>query len=206
MPSAGNDNPRVRVGAATGLAVLAAVAAAPADASPARDTLVRPGQGIGRVSLGMTQQQVRARLGRHMAVAERRRLGFGQQYLELQWAYAAWTVGFEGRASSLRVVKVATTLRGQRTRARLGTGSRVRDIVRVYPQATCSDWPGIHTDSSVGRWIVVAHPNGTRTIFTALGEGLATPRPLRVVEVMVQRPSRGLAEQRRPCGPNWRNQ
>jgi hypothetical protein len=189
------------------IAVLAPILAiGPATAAQYRDALVRPGRGIGKIVLGMTREQVGATLGRPRAVSKRRRLGFGAQYLELQWGYAAWTVGFEGRPVALRVVKVATTLRGQRTRTNLGTGSRIRDIVRAYPQATCSDWPGIHTDSSVGRWIVIAHPKGTRTVFTTLSGGLAAPRPSRVVEVAVQRPSRGLAEQRVRCSANWRNQ
>lgn len=188
------------------LAVVASLAAATAAAAPTRDALVRPGRGIGTVTVGMTRQQVQAALGRHTFVSRRRDLGFREQYLELQWGYATWTVGFQGRPGSLRVVMVGTTLRRQRTREGLGTGSRVRDIVRAYPRATCSDWAGLGSNSSKERWIVVAHPTGSRTIFAAIGDMKPSPSPVDVVEVMVQRPARGLAERRSRCPANWRRQ
>jgi hypothetical protein len=192
--------------AAASLAVAAMLAATPVAAAPARDALISPGRGIGRVTVGMTRQQVQAALGRHTFVSRRRNLGLGEQYLELQWGYATWTVGFQGRPGRLRVVLVGTTLRRQRTRERLGAGSHVRDIVRAYPRATCSDWAGLGTNSSKERWIVVTHPSGSRTIFAAIGDMKPSPSPVEVVEVMVQRPARGLAERRSRCPANWRRQ
>lgn len=191
---------------AAGLAVAIGVVAAPAAAAPARDALVRPGRAIGRVAVGMTSQQVHAALGRHTFVSKRLDLGFGERYLELQWGYAAWTVGFQGRPGRLRAVLVGTTVRRQRTPEGLGTGSRIREIVRAYRRATCSDWAGLGANSSKERWIVVAHPSGSRTIFAAIGNAKPSPAPLEVVEVMVQRPARGLAERRSACPTNWRNQ
>jgi hypothetical protein len=192
--------------AAASLAVAAILAATPVAAAPARDALISPGRGIGKVTVGMTRQQVQAALGRHTFVSRRRNLGFGEQYLELQWGFATWTVGFQGRPGRFRAVMVGTTLRRQRTREGLGTGSQVRDIVRAYPRATCSDWAGLGANGSKERWIVVTHPTGSRTIFAAIGDGQASPAPLEVVEVMVQRPARGLAERRSRCPANWRRQ
>ena len=192
--------------AATTVVVAFALAATLAPAAPERDALVRPGRGIGRVSLGMTLAQVRRTLGPHTAVNARKRLGFGETYVELDWTYSTWRVGFEGRRGRLRAVRVATTMRRQRTPEGLGPDSRIRDIVRVYPRATCSDWAGLGTNSSVGRWVTVRHAGGARTVFVVLTEGTPQPPPGRVVEVMVQRPARGLAETRRPCRGDWRRQ
>jgi hypothetical protein len=187
-----------------GVLVLGVAALESASALPSRDALVEPGRAIGKVKLGMTHAQVRGALGRHTFVVKRRDLGFGQRYVELQWGYAEWSVGFQGRAERMRAVMVGTTLHSQRTRSNLGTGSRIRDILRVYPHATCSGWAGLGTNSSKETWIVVRHPTGARTIFAAVGDGKADPGPVRVVEVMVQLPASGLSERRSQCGPNWR--
>lgn len=182
----------------------AALAIAPAGAEPSRDARVFPGRGIGRVVLGMTPQQVRRVLGRHTLVNERKRIGFGLEYLELDWDYAQWTVGFQGRRGELRVVRVGTTKPRERTRERLGTGSRIRDILRVFPQARCSSWAGLGSNSSMGLWITALHPNGARTIFVVYHERVPQPPPGRVVEVMVQLPVRGVAERRLSCSNSWR--
>jgi hypothetical protein len=154
----------------------------------------------------MTEAQVRRALGPHRTVARRRDLGFGQRYIERQWGYGEWSVGFQGPAGRMRAVRVGTTLRSQRTRSNLGTGSRVRDILRVYPSATCSDWAGLGTNRSNERWIVVRYPTGSRTIFAAVWDGNASPGPVTVVEVMVEVPARGLAERRSRCNNSWRRQ
>jgi hypothetical protein len=190
---------------AAGVLALALAALDSALARTSRETVVRPGRGIGKVTLGMTQAQVRRALGPHRSVARRRELGFGQRYVELQWGYGEWSVGLQGRPGRMRAVMVGTTLRSQRTRSNLGTGSRIRDILRVYPRATCSGWAGLGSNSSKETWIVVGHPTGARTVFAAVGDGKAEPGPVRVAAVMVRLPAAGLAERRSGCGPNWRN-
>ena len=189
-----------------GLAVLAVLGAGSAAAAPERDAVVRPGRGIGKVTLGMTQAQVRAALGGRGLVAKRRNVGFGQVYVELEWAYGAWNVGFEGRPGSLRAVMVGTTLRRQRTPHGLGLGSRAREILRVYPAATCSDWVGTGTDSSVERWVVVRHANGASTVFGLLSKLHGERAIYTVGEITVRRPARGLAERRGRCPANWRRE
>lgn len=186
------------------LAVL--VALSPATGAPTRDALVVPGRGIGKVRLGMSVREVERALGHRTLVNESRGLGFGLRYVELDWDGATWTVGFQGRPGALKVVKVATTLARQRTRQGLGPGSRIRDILRAYPQATCSSWAGLGTNSSMGRWVTVRHASGARTIFVVYYEGVALPPPGRVVEVMVQLPVAGVAERRDTCGLSWRRE
>jgi hypothetical protein len=192
---------RGRIGLAA--AGLAAVLVA-ASATHAAETLVRPGKGIGGVSIGMSLAQVKRALGKPTLVNERIALGFGNEYLEYDWGHGRWTVGLQGRPGALRVVKVATTLNRQRSRQGLGSGSRIRDILRVYPYATCSSWAGLGTNSSMGTWVTIHHPNGARTIFVVYHEGVPNPPPGRVVEVRVQQPAAGLAERRDGCGPDWR--
>jgi hypothetical protein len=189
--------------------VVALLLASAAGAAPERDALIRPGVGIGEVRLGMTGAQVRRVLGRHKLVNERRQLGFGVEYLELDWGWGRWTVGFQGRRGERRVVKVATTLRRERTRHRLGPGSTTRDILRVFPRAACSEWAGLGTNSSKERWVFITDPKGVRTIFViSFGPfGGPSSRPTgRVIEVKVQQPARGLAERRSACGPKWRRE
>jgi hypothetical protein len=158
------------------LAVLAA-AAAPALAAPERDALLRPGRGIGKVELGMTVDQVRRALGRPQFVNRRVELGFGTVYVEYAWDYAVWTVGFQGRPGRLRAVKISTALRAERTRQGLGVGSRIREVVRVFPSATC-------LDTNVGR-LVIVRSDRRRTVFVFASEGFADPRPLHASEVVV---------------------
>jgi hypothetical protein len=181
----------------------AALAVGSAGAAPSRDTLIRPGQGIGKVNLGMTVAQVRAALGRPASTVRREEIAFGGEYVELQWAEGVWTVGFRTRAGTLRVVRVATAKTTQRTRQRLGIGSRPRHLVAVYPRATCvtrggGPWPGT--------WVVVTHAGGRMTAFALDQRWRWFPRrppTYKVIEVLVQ--ERWFS---RPyeiaCPANWR--
>ena len=184
------------------LAAVAALCAGAATASPSADTRVTPGVGIGKLRVGMTLAQVRRILGPPHAVSARRRIGFGVRYVEYQWNLAAWTAGFQGRAGKLRAVKVATTLGRERTRAGLGVNSRIRDVLRVYPRATCSAAPGLNGTSDLAMWVTILSRNGVRTIFAA--DDYGGPRRGRIVEVMVQQPVAGVAERRVHCSAGWR--
>ena len=183
------------------LAATAALAAVPATAGPAADARVIPGVGIGKLRIGMTLAEVRRLLGRPHAVSARKRVGFGVNYVEYQWDLAAWTVGFQGRAGRLRAVRIGTTLHRERTRAGLGVGSRIRDVVRVYPRATCTA-AGLNGESDLAMWVTIVSANGVRTIFAANNYG-GPDRGL-IVEVMLQQPVAGVAERREPCMAAWR--
>ena len=191
---------RRRVAAATTVS-LAVLAAGSAQGAAERDALVRPGVGIGRVRLGMTKAEVVRALGRPQLVNRRLERGFSSRYVEYAWDYTRWTVGFAGRGDDLRVTKVATTLRAQRTPRRIGVGSRVREILRAYPNAACvGRW---YSDPDPGTWVVIGRRPHV-TAFNILYNSSDEPtRPGRVAEVVVQTdwitPSRG-----RGCGPGWR--
>jgi hypothetical protein len=191
-----------RVASAVAALAAAALAVGSASATPTRDTLIRPGQGIGKVDLGMTIAQVRAALGRPGAVVRRQEIAFGGEYVELQWAQGAWTVGFRTRANRLRAVRVATQNTTQRTRHGLGMGSRPRRIVAVYPHATCVtrelDKP------FPGTWIVVTHASGRMTAFAIDNVWHSFQPPThKVNEVLVQERWFNRPEEI-GCGPDWR--
>jgi hypothetical protein len=111
------------------LAVLAALVVAGSIA--ASDARVRPGKGIGRIDIGMTAAQVRARLGRPDAVRERR-VGFGNRFLELQYDGALFTVGLLGRQGRMRVHSVGTMYRSERTPQGFGVGTPEAGLARAY--------------------------------------------------------------------------
>jgi hypothetical protein len=101
-----------------------AVTAGPAGAGPARNALIRPGVGIGRVELNMRLAEVRRVLGKPTSVAKRRQLGFGSEYVEYTWGEAPnWRVGVIGRPGDQDVIMVATGLAREKTRTGVGVGS-----------------------------------------------------------------------------------
>jgi len=188
--------------AAAGVAL--AVLTGGASAAPERDTLVRPGIGIGRITLGMTPTQVERVLGRHTLVNKRHELGFGRTYVEHDWDYARWTVGYEGRRGQLRVVRVATNQSTQRTPQGVGVGSQPRDIVRAYPAARCALRYLNRRWDLLGRYVTVTAPNGRLTSFLVATPWYGRDRTHRVVEVMVAQRPRLRGEKDAPCPAGWR--
>jgi hypothetical protein len=167
------------------------VGAGDAASAPETTALIRPGIGIGKVRLGMTQAQVRRALGRHTVVNLRERR-FGLTYLELAYDYSAYTVGFFGAPGKLRVVSVATSLRRERTRNGLGPGTSLRALRRALRGERCRRRPivtsiGYHTECSVFT------RSGARTTFVAAPEcdaqKLTCGAPI-VFEVAVSRGAR----------------
>ena len=198
-------SPKVRRPAILALfaATFVAAGTATGGAAPTRDALIRPGQGIGKVNLGMTLAQARAALGRPDAVVRRFEYAFGGEYVELQWGQA-WTVGFRTEAGKLRVVRVATAKTTQRTREGLGIGSRPRAIVGAFPDATCV--VRYNGKPFPGTWVVVTHESGRMTAFMIDGNSrYFSPPTHEAIQVLVQErwfshPSQGVGV----CGPDWR--
>lgn len=110
-----------------GLAALLALLLVPA--AGGSEALIRPGKSIAGVSLGTTEAEVRARLGRPTYVV-RRRAGFGRVELELQFREADYTVRLAGRPRALRTVAVSTIVRRERTRDGLGVGTYERTLLQ----------------------------------------------------------------------------
>ncbi|HEY8628692.1 MAG TPA: hypothetical protein VIL56_10280, partial [Gaiellaceae bacterium] len=79
-----------------GIAVIAITVAVGAVGAPSSTLVIRPGVSIGKIRLGMTLAQVKGVLGRPQLVSRREERGFGIRYVEYQWAYASWSVGFSG--------------------------------------------------------------------------------------------------------------
>ena len=180
-------------------ALVAAVAAtASAHGAVDGDALIRPGVGIGKVRLGMAQAQVFRLLGRPSVVNRRLTYGFGMRYVEYDWGFGTWTVGFTGRRGDLRVSKIGTTLRRERTARRVGVDSTARAVLRAFPNASCV--LRVPPSPNPGVWIYV----GRRPAITAFNVHYSgNARRGKVAEVVVQRQwigaSRGLR-----CPPDWR--
>ena len=152
------------------LLVLAAVAAAAsAAAAPSSDALIRPGKSIGKARLGMTEAQVRRALGRPLA-AVRRNAGFRGVRVEFQYADYELFVQLRGRPNALRVVRVATFQRSERTRERVGVGVLRRTLLARYRGRLRCSIPESATYTSRGTTYVLAEqcalrgPRG-RTVF-----------------------------------------
>ena len=79
----------------------------------------------------MTFAQVRAVLGRPTVVNRTRRIGFAR-YVEYDWGWGTWTVGFTGRGGVLRVSLVGTSIRRERTREGVGVGTTHGALLRLY--------------------------------------------------------------------------
>jgi hypothetical protein len=183
------------------LALGAAAVAFSAAAAPSADTLIRPGQAIGKARLGMSEAQVRRALGRPFAVI-RRRVGFGNLAVEYQYADGNLFVHLRGRAGALRVVRVVTLQRSERTREGVGVGVRERVLMRAYRgRLRCARLP---TETRRGITYVVGSRTCTlsagaaRTVFRVDGRVESTwdttrwsrlsewPRNARIVDVTVE--------------------
>jgi hypothetical protein len=182
----------------------AVVAATAASAAPQRDALVRPGVGIGRVAIGMTQAEVKRILGQHSRVNRRYKLGFGRSYVEHDWDYGRWTVGYEGRPGQLKVVRVATLQDTQRTPRRIGVGSRPREVVAAYPAVRCVERYRSYRWDRIGRFLSFRAPNGRLTSFLVATPWYGRDRTQRVIEVMVATNPRLRGERDWPCPNDWR--
>ena len=186
-------------------AVTACIAAGAAGASASATEIIRPGEAIGRIRLGMSLAAVRRALGPPQTVNRRVRLGFGRRYVEYSWDYGWWSVGLQGRAGDLRVVRIGTSSSRERTPAGIGPGSHVRDVVRRYPGAQCR-----RNHPRGGQWIVLRHGGGRLTAFAvAVGPVTIGPpdveRRDRVLEVIVKAPVREHGVTRIvACPADWR--
>ena len=172
-----------------GIALAAsAIAAGSAVGSSSSTLVIRPGVSIGKVRLGMTLPQVRRVLGPPETVSRRESRGFGFRYVEYQWHYGTWRVGFRGRADRLSAVRVGTTLSTQRTPAGIGAGSDTRDVARGYgDRVSCVTRVFGRPDS--GTWLVLRGPGTRMTAFALIkaGGGGYAPRARPVVaETLVQ--------------------
>lgn len=177
--------------AAVLVAVVMVATALPAGAAVSRDALIRPGIGIGKVRLGMTPAQLRAAMGRPLAVLPRD-ASFGRQAVEWQYGYGAYTVRLEGRGTALRVAAVTTTVRTERTSQGFGVGTPESRVERAFAGRIRCERLRTGTNSpgttrivvlDTNRDCVVTHENGSKTVFVTwvkpVGKYDVTPTPER---------------------------
>jgi hypothetical protein len=164
------------------VAAASILAVASAGATPSRDALIRPGVGIGMVRVGMTFAQVRQALGRPQLVLKLRRFPFGSRYAEYAWGGGTdWIVAVLGSGDRARVVMVATGLRRERTRSRVGVGSTDLAIRRTLGgrcDAKASYAPYVYKDKItcfLGRRRTIAH-----TAFSLIEDCQIDPLPAHV--------------------------
>jgi hypothetical protein len=193
------------------LATAAVSALLVASTGSATELTIYPGVGIGKVKLGMTKAQVARALGKDSLVNDRATYN-GTQYVELGWNFSAWSIAFARTGSTLRVVQVSTTLRSQKTPARVGIGTLWRPLVRAYPGGACAfgNSIGLPEDGVEGRFgshleYLVPHAGATQTIFMLKLQD----QRYGVFEVHVRKPFTTLGEFGRDspfrCRPGWEN-
>jgi hypothetical protein len=121
----------VRGAALVSVVLAVAIVAGWAAAATRTDALIRPGVGIGKARLGMTDAQVRRALGRPIA-QRRSRSGFGRLRVEYQYEDGFLLVRLAGRATALRVTGVSTIKPWERTANGVGPGVRKRILRGRY--------------------------------------------------------------------------
>lgn len=108
-----------------------------ASAAPQADLLIRPGLGIGKFRLGMTEAQLRRAAGKPRYVVHRSRT-FGLVRVEYQYGFGAeYIATLVGRRGRLRVTRVSTIVRHEKTPKGVGPGSLERTLLRAHPTAHC---------------------------------------------------------------------
>jgi hypothetical protein len=122
--------------ATSALVALVALAGSGAQRSESATLAIIPARSIGKVTLGMSEAELRRAMGRPRAIVHRQ-ASFGLRSVEFQYGYADYTVRLVGRPGRLRVVGVGTTLARERTRTGIGVGSRERAVLRAYPSCRC---------------------------------------------------------------------
>jgi hypothetical protein len=154
-----------------------AMTAGSAGAGPARNEVIRPGVGIGRIELNMRLAAVRHLLGKPTSIAKRRRLGFGSEYVEYTWGEAPnWRVGVLGRPGNQLVVMVATGLAREKTRTGVGVGSTYKAARRrLGSRARCmiNSKPG---GLAYNAFCQMGLPGRTETSFLFFGTCSLPPR------------------------------
>lgn len=164
--------------------VVAAVAAPAASAPPREAAVVRPGIGIGEVTLGMSIREARKALGQPLRFepraynveAVRRLIGTSSRYLVYSTRDKQYMVWFLGRKGGERLVRISTASRRARTAMGVGVGTVVSTIpqrLRALHPTCKAEWEWIRgVPHDVGPTdCVISSPGGLTMFF---GSGVCT--------------------------------
>jgi hypothetical protein len=175
-------------------AAITAIVTPSAGTAPESTLVIRPGRAIGKFELGMTQQRLLRVAGRPRYVVPRGS-SFGRRTVEWQYGFGAeYIVRLFGRPGQMRVTRVSTTVRRERTPQGIGPGTRERVLRRAYPSIRCERLLplGVQRQYVSGRReCTLFSPSGRRTIFRSefvTGYGVTAAEFLRnaaVTEVTV---------------------
>ena len=160
-------------------AAAAVVAAGTSAAAPQSDLVIRPGHGIGKFRLGMSAAEVRRAAGRPTFVVPRART-FGLVTVEYQYGLGAdYIATLVGRPGRLRVTRISTIARRERTPKGVGPLSTERALLRAYPAVRCTrlrtgNIGGVPYLATLTRTCTLFAPSGRRTVFRT---GWAAPDP-----------------------------
>jgi hypothetical protein len=140
----------------------------PASGAQEARAVVRHGESIGKLRLGMTIPQVRRAIGGPGILVKSERRGKGYVYRELGWNLGWWTVGFmRPPGGDYTAVRIGTVSRAQRTRERLGVDSTVLQISGRLRRSFCRDvYPLEPPDGRVLHGeCIYRRPTGRQTAF-----------------------------------------
>ncbi|MCP9484416.1 MAG: hypothetical protein MSC30_01015 [Gaiellaceae bacterium MAG52_C11] len=114
---------------AVGLALVTLAATPLAGATSARDALIRPGEGIGKLRLGMSLKESRAALGQPIQFESARSVSRGTlRYLQYGSRDGVWRIALLGRRGSEKLVSISTDSRRERLRNGVGVGTLVSTL------------------------------------------------------------------------------
>ena len=106
------------------------------------DARIVPQKGIAGAKIGMTQKQVRSKLGK----PDRKRVltspigGF--DYVQLK--YGRTKVSFDGTVQKSKVISVVTTDKSERTKSGVGVGSTKKQVKQGVKNVTCKKEFGVN--------------------------------------------------------------
>ena len=158
-----------------------------ATAAPTRDALVRPGEGIGKVRLGMTLTTALRSLGRpvefvRVEIFPRE----SRRYMEYRTKDHHWRIGVFGIRGRERVALIRTAVRRERTKEGVGVGTPVptiRSRLRTYRPICIRRYPIVrnvfHLQLHVAACAVQRHTVNGSTTTSFGGDPECTVRQIR---------------------------
>ena len=116
------------VGGVAALTLVVALMAGGASSAPTRDTLVRPGVGIGKLRLGMTLKESLRALDRPVVFEVVRLREERLRYLQYRTRDNLWRIAVFGPRGRERLARISSSVRKERTRGGIGVGTPIATL------------------------------------------------------------------------------